>query len=139
MELLIQNGACVNAVSDGVTALHMAAYNQFDRGVRLLCRSNADVNAAPPGNPDNTPLHIAYVKCTTHTVRYLLCYGANIRDAWFQDIDEYVFIPIFSSPTYYFKIIIRYAFHKEKELIDVSKALKCIRNKEKVRFLFFLS
>ena len=72
MELLIRHNANVNVFpSDGVTALHMAAYNQFDRGVRLLCRSNANVNA-PPLEIREYPL-LSHMLNVQH-VRYDTCY-----------------------------------------------------------------
>jgi ankyrin repeat protein len=76
VEILAGQGANVNALSCGYTALHQAARSGYEDTVRLLVRKKADVNTR--GGVGQTPLHLAARWGHENVVRLLLENGADI-------------------------------------------------------------
>lgn len=77
LELLIQNGADVNALNNGRTALHYAAENGAGKKVELLINSGAKINISD--SKRETPLHLAVAKGYQEIADYLLKNGADFE------------------------------------------------------------
>lgn len=81
-EFILNNGANVDVVYDGFTALHQACYRQLCEKVELLLNNGADVNTQTNknggGNGGETPLHIAGRLNDCVVVKMLLEAGADI-------------------------------------------------------------